>query len=61
MQPMIMTACVLANNDAPLDDGAECGIITTREEKLAEAFSLIASMDERQLSIFIALLGKELL
>ena len=58
---MIMTACVLANNDAPLDDGAECGIITTREEKLAEAFSLIASMDERQLSIFIALLGKELL
>ena len=60
MQPMIMTACVLANNDAPLDNGAECGIITTREEKLAEAFSLISSMDERQLSIFIALLGKEL-
>ena len=61
MQPMIMTACVLANNNAPLDDWAECGIITTREEKLAEAFSLLSSMDERQLATFMKLLGKELL
>lgn len=61
MQPAMKIDSSIADDGIIFSSAPECGTISLiREEKLAEAFELLASLDERQLAIFIDLIGKEL-
>ena len=62
MQPAMKIDSSIADDGIIFSSAPECGTIySTREDKLAEAFEILFSLDERQLITFISLLEKEML
>lgn len=61
MQPKVQTTAYDLADTAPIENHIRCEKTGTyRKEMLSEAFDLISSMSDRQIMIFLELLGKEL-